>query len=333
MVEAYLVWLKLVVCILVILVAGRNVARYGDVISDRTGIGQVWMGVIAISVITSLPELFTGISSVTIVSAPNLTVGNLLGANAFNLFNLAALDIVYRHGSIISQASPAHRLTGRFSLGLVILVGIFIFISIHFSAMSLGWIGWYTPVIILFYLVAVWRIFKFEKKQQKVEPISLYPEALPMKRVYIYFVISAAFIIGAGIWLATIGDEIAAATGWGQSFVGTLFLAFTTTLPEITVSFTAMRLGAIDMAVANLIGSNLFNLTIIPVIDLIYTRGPILAEVSEGNVVTAAAVAVMSILFLAGLRFRPRRFLRLSWFNVSLIILFLVSAYLSFVLA
>ncbi len=333
MTEAYLVWLKLAVCILVILVAGRNVARYGDIIADRTGIGQVWMGVIAISVITSLPELFTGISSVTLVSAPNLTVGNLIGANAFNLFNLAMLDIIHRNGSIISLASPAHRTTGWFSLGLVVLVGLFIFISVRFSAMALGWIGWYTPIILIFYLVAVWRIFKFEKEQPKEEAISFYPKTLPMRRIYTYFVVSAAFIIGAGIWLATIGDEITAATGWGQSFVGSLFLAFTTTLPEITVSFTAMRIGAIDMAVANLIGSNLFNLTIIPVIDLIYTRGPILAEVSEGNIVTAGAVTLMTVVFLAGLRFRPQRFLRLSWFNLSLIILFLASAYLGFVLA
>jgi cation:H+ antiporter len=333
MIEAYLVWLQFVVCIAVILVAGRNVARYGDIISERTGIGQVWMGVIAISLITSLPELFTGISSVTIVSAPNLTVGNLIGANAFNLFNLAVLDIIHRGNSIISLASPAHRPTGWFSLGLVVLVGLFIFISARFSAMSLGWIGWYTPIIIIFYLAAVWQIFTYEKKYRSMEPPGIFTGAMPMKKVYIYFIVSAVFIIGAGVWLATIGDEIAATTGWGQSFVGSLFLAFTTTLPEITVSFTAMRLGARDMAVANLIGSNLFNLTIIPVIDLIYTRGPILAEVSEANIVTAGVVAVMTVLFLAGLRFRPRRFLRLNWLNVSLVILFLASAYLSFVLA
>ena len=122
-------------------------------------------------------------------------------------------------------------------------------------------------------------------------------------------------------------------TGWGQSFVGTLFLAFTTTLPEITVSFTAMRIGAIDMAVANMIGSNLFNLTIIPVIDLIYSKGPILAHVSESHLFTAVAVTLMSMLFLTGLRFKPGRFFRLSWFNTGLIVLFVASAYLSFVKA
>jgi cation:H+ antiporter len=328
-----LVWLKFVICILVIFFAGQRVAKYGDTISERTGIGQVWMGVIAIALITSLPEFFTGISAVTLVDAPDLTVGNLIGANAFNLFNLALLDIFHRNGSIMSVASQSHRLTGWFSLVLMALVAVFIFVSARFSTMSLGWIGWYTPVIIIFYLFSVRQVFYYEKKHPATKEPSHHPVEMSLKRVYVYFGISAVFIIGAGIWLATIGDEIAQVTGWGQSFVGSLFLAFTTTLPEMTVSFTAMRIGAVDMAVANLIGSNLFNLTIIPVIDLIYGKGPVLAQVSESHVFTAVAVILMSIIFLAGLRFRTGRFLRLSWFNISLIVLFLASAYLSFVLA
>jgi len=154
-----------------------------------------------------------------------------------------------------------------------------------------------------------------------------------MGKVYLKFGVSAVFIIGAGIWLATIGDEISLVTGWGQSCVGSLFLAFTTTLPEITVSFTAMRMGAIDLAVANMIGSNLFNLTIIPVTDLLYVKSPILAAVSEGHLITAIAVILMSLIFIAGLRFKPVRFLRLSWWNCSLIALFLASSYFSFIKA
>jgi cation:H+ antiporter len=326
-----LVWLKLVVCILIIFISGQKVARYGDAIASRTGVGQVWMGVIAIAVITSLPELFTGISAVTLVDSPDLTVGDLLGANAFNMLNLALLDIFHRNGSILVAVSQAHRLTGLFSLILVAIVGAGILISIYVSPTGLGWVGWYTPLIILVYLLAVRQIFYYEKTHPG--PPDLTPDAIPhsLKRVVVYFSIAALFIIGAGIWLATIGDEIAVATGWGQSFVGTLFLAFTTTLPEITVSFTAVRIGASDMAVANMIGSNLFNMAILPVTDLIYTKAPILSAVSEGNLVTAAAVLVMTLLFIIGLRFVPSRRFRLSWWSISLIIIFLVSAYFSFI--
>ena len=87
-----MVWLKLVICILIIFFAGQRVAKYGDIIAERTGLGRVWIGLIAVALITSLPELFTGISAVIIVDAPDLTVGDLIGANAFNMLNLALLD-------------------------------------------------------------------------------------------------------------------------------------------------------------------------------------------------------------------------------------------------
>lgn len=328
-----MVWLKLAICILVIFFSGQKVAKYGDIIAQRTGIGHVWMGVVAVALVTSLPELFTGISAVTLVSAPDLAIGDLIGANAFNLFNLALLDIFHRNGSIMAVASQAHRLTGWFSLILVVIVGVFIFVGTRISEMPLGWIGWYTPLIIIVYLLSVRQLFYYEKKHMAAKEPDTYSVEISLKRVYIYFCISAVFIMGAGIWLATIGDEIAQVTGWGKSFVGSLFLAFTTTLPEITVSFAAMRIGAIDMAVANMVGSNLFNLTIIPVTDLIYTSGPILARISESHLITAAAVALMSLLFIAGLRFKPGRFFRLSWYNTGLIVLFVASAYLSFVMA
>lgn len=325
-----MVWFKLIVCVVIVFLAGRKVAKYGDIIADRTGIGQVWMGIIALSVITSLPEFFTGISAVTLIDSPDLTVGNLIGANAFNLFNLALLDMFYRQGSIMAVASAGHRLSACFSLIFLAIVSGCILLSIHVSTLSLGWIGWYTPVILIFYVFSVRQIFYYEKRNLAMQKPAQYPEELSLKKMYVYFIIAALFIIGAGIWLATIGDEIAAQTGWQQSFVGSLFLAFTTTLPEITVSFTALRLGAFDMAVANLVGSNLFNLTIIGFIDIIYAGGPVLSKISESNLVVAAAVALMTAFFLLALRFRPRRRFPLNWFNLSLVILFLAAAYFSF---
>jgi len=328
-----LVWFKLVVCILIIFFSGQRVAKYGDAIASRTGVGQVWMGVIAIALITSLPELFTGISAVTLVDSPDLTVGDLLGANAFNMLNLAILDIFHRNGSLLAAVSRAHRLTGLFSLILVVIVGASLLISIHVSPLGLGWIGWYSPLIILAYLLAVRQLFYYEKAHPGPPDMTPDESSQSLRRIGVYFGIAALCIIGAGIWLAIIGEEIAVATGWGQSFVGTLFLAFTTTLPEMTVSFTAMRIGASDMALANMIGSNLFNMAILPVIDIIYSKGPILSAVSEGNLVTAAAVIVMTSLFIVGMRFTPARRFRLSWLSISLIAIFIISAYFSFIAA
>jgi cation:H+ antiporter len=330
----WLVWLKFVFCVLVIFFSGRAVAKYGDIIAIRTGLGRVWIGVVLLALVTSLPELFTGISSVTLVGAPDLTVGNLFGANAFNLFNLALLDITYRYGSLFGMVSPVQRLTGWFSMVLAAVAAISIFISRYFFDMGLGWIGWYTPVTILLYLFFMWRIFRSQQRQP-ARPLIEQPDygGATMSRVYLYFVISSVLIIGAGTWLAVIGDEIATVTGWGESFVGSLLIGFSTTLPEITVSFTAMRMGAVDMAVANMIGSNLFNMAIIPIDDLLYAPGPLLNAVSTSHLITAGAVILMTVVFIAGLYQRPKRYFRVSWCSLLLIVLFLAQAYLSYTLA
>lgn len=325
-----MVWFKLIICILLILFSGKRIAKYGDIIAVKSGLGGVWTGFILLALVTSLPELFNGVSAITLIGAPDLTVGNILGANAFNLFNLAILDIAYQNGSLLTAASQTHRLTSWSSLILVIVIATGIFIDIRFSFLGLLWIGWYTPVIVLLYFAFVRVIFIVEKRQNFPSETGLdYGEDTSWK-VYSYFAASAVIIIGAGIWLAFIGEEITLVTGWGESFVGSLILAFITTLPEMTVSYTAMRMGATDMAIANMIGSNLFNATIISIDDLLYLKAPVLSAVSESHIITAILVIIMTMIFVFGINRKPRRFFRLSWWNLILIALFLAGAYFSF---
>ncbi len=325
-----MVWVKLIICIVLIYFSGKRVAKYGDIIAVKSGLGGVWTGFILLAMITSLPELFNGVSAITLIGAPDLTVGNILGANAFNLFNLAILDIAYQNGPLLASASQTHRLTSWSSLILVVVIATGIFVDLRFSFFGLLWIGWYTPVIALLYFAFVRVIFIVEKRQNSPSETGLdYGEDKSWK-VYSHFAASAVIIIGAGIWLAFIGDEITLVTGWGKSFVGSLILAFSTTLPEMTVSYTAMRMGATDMAIANMIGSNLFNATIIPIDDLLYLKAPVLSAVSESHIITAILVIIMTLLFIFGINRKPRRFFRLSWWNLILIALFLMGAYFSF---
>ncbi|MGE0557722.1 MAG: sodium:calcium antiporter, partial [Burkholderiales bacterium] len=93
---------------------------------------------------------------------------------------------------------------------------------------------------------------------------------------------------------------------WNQSFVGTLFVSLATTLPELTVTVGALRIGAVDLAVGNLLGSNLFNLAILAVDDLFYLPGPLLSAVSPIHLVSALSALMMSALAIAGLLYKPR---------------------------
>lgn len=150
--------------------------------------------------------------------------------------------------------------------------------------------------------------------------------------VWVKFSLAAAAVIGAGIWISFIGDDIALATGWGTSFVGSLFLAISTSAPELVVTFTALRLGAVDMAVADILGSNMFNMAIIFLADVFYTRQAILTSASDAHVITAAAGILMSLLVIIALRFRQQKKLGrvISWYSPPLIILYLLGFYFLF---
>jgi len=326
---AYLVWLELAICILIIFFFGHRVAIYGDIIAEKTRLGGLWIGLVLISITTSLPELFNGVSSIFIVNAPDLTVGNLLGANTFNLFNLALLDMASRSGSIMLAVGKGQKLAGWYGIILVALIAIpLLFQSL--ADIRLGWLGLTTPIIMIIYLFSIRQIFLSDKKNPAVTNEQSKYETHSLKRTFILFTISALFIIGAGIWLATIGEDISRITGLGESFIGSILISFTTTLPEITVSFSALRLGAVDMAMSNMLGSNMFNMFLICFDDIIYTKGPILSAVSSNNLITAVTIIVLTLITLAGLYFKPRRLFRLSWYNILIFGIFITGAYLNF---
>ena len=116
-------------------------------------------------------------------------------------------------------------------------------------------------------------------------------------------------------------DALAQELGLSRSFVGTILMALVTTLPEMAVTLAALRLGALDMAIGNLLGSNLFNVLILSVDDLFYTPGPLLADAAPVHAGTAVTALLMTGLVIVGLVMRPRgRVLRVtSWVSVGLL--------------
>jgi len=332
------IWLKFSICVLIILFAGRKVARYGDIIGDKTGLGGLWIGLVLLSVVTSLPELFTGISSVALVKAPDLTIGDVFGSNVINLLILGGMDIAFQNKPLLTAVSPRHLVPASLSMILVAIAAACVLISHRTSwDMGIGWeIGIYTPILVLLYIYFLRVMFKYEQRHNNgfseviEEPES---EAISLRRVYVYFAIAAVFVIGAGTWLAYIGRDISTTMEWGESFVGSLFVAFSTSMPEISVSFAALRLGAIDMCVADIIGSNMFNMLIISVDDIFYRQGPVLAPpVSENHAITGLIVLVMTGVVILGIASRTRHKTRLgfSWYVPLLAGLFIASSYISF---
>jgi cation:H+ antiporter len=139
-------------------------------------------------------------------------------------------------------------------------------------------------------------------------------------------------IVAAGLWLPFVGKQMSQAMGWHSSFVGTLFVAFATSIPELVVTVAAVRIGALDMAVGNVLGSNLFDVLVVAIDDLAFVDGPLLGQVSEVHVATAVTAMMMSGIVIVGLLYRPRsRVLgTVGWVSLLLLALYALNSYVLF---
>src|SRR4030043_2326487 len=114
-----LIWIAFIICTAVIVYSGTKLSRYGDIIAEKTGLGRAWIGLVLMASVTSLPELVTGISSVTYADVPNIAVGDILGSCAFNISILGFVDLIDRKKPIASRAHHGHVLSALFGILLL----------------------------------------------------------------------------------------------------------------------------------------------------------------------------------------------------------------------
>jgi cation:H+ antiporter len=329
-------WLELLVCSALILWSGSFLSRYGDMLAEKTGMGRTWIGLILLSTVTSLPELVTGLSSVTVAGAPDLAVGDVLGSCVFNLMLIGLVDLFYRPSPLLSRVNQGHIL----SAGLGILL-----IGIAAWGLALGaqrmvswplWFGPTAPLILLLYGMAIRRVFQFERRRMaefvKEEAEAMNYAHVPLQTVYRNVAFHAGVMVGAGAWLPFIGKQIAASTGLDHAFVGNLLIAASTSLPEIVITFAAVRLAAPDLAVANLFGSNLFNMAILALDDMAYVHGPLLFHVSPHHLFSAVTALMMTGIAITGLMYQTQKksWAIMTWDSAALLALYVLNGYLLF---
>lgn len=325
-------WLQFAVCALLIGFAGQKLTRYAAVISDRTGLPSSWIGLVLLSAATSLPELFTGLSAVTLFEAPDIAMGDALGSCILNLGLLVALDALSRDESIFCRVDQRHVLTAGFGTILIGIVGLAILTSGTVVGRTFYHVSVSTPLIILIYFVAVRATFTHERRLAIASPTVGEPDPLTLNQAILRYVAAAAVVAIAGSLLPSVGMQIVASTGWQVSFVGTLFVAAATSLPEFVVIVSALRRNSPDMAIAALLGSNLFDILVIAIDDLAYDGGSIFAAVSPANAASAIAAVIMNGIFIVALLYRPKNrfFGTISWASLSLLTAYFFSAYFIF---
>jgi len=203
------------------------------------------------------------------------------------------------------------------------------------SVPVLGWIGINSFFLLVIYLVAMRVVFTYERRRiaeflREVSEEARYSHATK-STAYRRFAFYAVIIVGAATYLPRVADEIARMTGLGGTFVGSIFVALSTSLPEVVVSRAALKMGAVDLAFGNILGSNLFNVAILAVDDILYFRGPILSHISGSHAITATAAMTMTAIAMIALVYRSKKRVAFSsWDSLGIVVVYAFTVLLLF---
>ena len=323
---------------IVIVLAGTRLSRYGDEIAESTGLGRLWIGAVLMSTATSLPEVFTTVSAGW-MNAPDLAAGDLFGAGMSNMLTLGLIDLMHRQKRVWQQAALGHTLTATLAMLLTGLAAFFVLQPVQVSHVGVG-LGSLTLFIL--YVLGMRLVFRQEDVDRRrreqaavVEGIIAKQDILgrraQLHRAVIGFSLGALALLVAAPFLAWSAARIAEETGTSATFVGTSLVAITTSLPELVTAVAAVRLGAFDLAVGNLFGSNAFNMAAFLFADLAYRGGGLLGSVSSAHALTALWSILMMNIGLMGIIYRAeRRFMLIEPDSLLMIIAYVLGLWLLF---
>ena len=339
--------------------AGVRLSKYADKIIEKTGISEVFIGTLGLAIITSLPEVATTLSA-TLAGNVSLAINNLFGSIALQVTILAVGDAMIRNSSLSgSLENPVSRLQAICLSFLLAVVAI----AILYQDIAIFHVGLWSVVLFclyvaLFYVINYFKRMKWwltepeeresigkvkavvsermaEKKEEEKEDDPEEEERklsdVLLSKLGLLFLIAAIGILIGGYFVATSADAIAEKTGIGSSFMGFFLVGLTTSLPELSTTISAAKLKRYRMAFSNIFGTNLLNVGLVFLADLVYFEGPVLDEV--GNFAAAGAILgiMLTSIYQIGLTIKFRKtFFRLGFDSILVVLFYLVGAVILF---
>lgn len=317
----FILWIKFAVCAGLITVFGFRLSGEAQKIVNAGKFSEGFMGVFFLAMITSFPELSTSVATVTELNAPDLGIGDIIGSVIFNIMIIVILDFKLGNRPILSAVKRDQVISCGFTL--LMLGALITSLSLRFStgiALGIFNIGLESVLLAIIYTVAMAVTYKsqvgaLEEKQPGGNILKLWSK----------FVLHGFIIIAAGFWLAYIGKEIVDIYNWDEMYFGTIVIGLATSLPEIVVSIAAVSIGSLDMAIANILGSNLFDMFLVPVIDLLFKDGYVITRISISHIYSCLLAIILTIIVLMSIIYKPKRtYMRLGMGSIMLLITFII---------
>ena len=276
----------LVLAILVVFCAIK-LSYYVDCLDKSTNLSGAFIGGVLLAAITSLPEVFTSLTAVTLLDQPNLVQGNVLGSNIFNLTIIAGIVLFTTKQFKEASLSKSHLKTLVFDIVMCILVLIAIFKPI---TLSLGFLS-INLMSIFMLVVYIISVLMMKNDQSSEDENSEVP--LTIKQILIRFVLFAIALVVISILLTQVSDKLAAQLNLGATLAGAVFLGVVTSLPELSASINLVRMKNFNASVGNVVGSNLFNFMILCMSDFIYRGNIYMHEASVVNLLVFGSIATL----------------------------------------
>ena len=277
----------------VVIYCGAKLAVYGDALATLTGWGRLFVGSLLIALATSLPELSTNVSAVRLDPPnPGLALGDILGSNMLNMFILASVALVFGGKRFLVRVAPEQRylvVVAAALTGLAILMG-----SLNFGA-SVWEVGLSSMVLLVVFVLGMWVVYKTKPVDTRYEEDDPH---ISLTRAWILFGLVSAGVVVSGFFLAWSADEIADITGIASSTLGILLLSVVTSMPEVSATVAAARMGAADLGVGGLFGSCGFNATILFYSDLFYRDGILINQAEPAHLVAGGGAVAMMLISL-----------------------------------
>ncbi len=334
--DVALIWLQLAAAAAAIFAAAHYLAKAAGDISVRTGLGRSFVGVVLLATATSLPELGTGISSVTFVGEPDLAAGDAFGSNLFNLLIIALMELVWRRGPLLNAVDTTSVVVGAVSAGAIGLATVAMVVHGATDALA-GWpVSPLSVALLVAFALGMYPIYVHEKAQESAEDTDQgdgRANVATLPRAALVYGVASLVVVGASVALSLTGDRMADIMGWKASFVGTQFLALSTSLPELATSFAAIRLRLPEMAIGNLLGSNIFNMGIVLFLDdVAFTEGVLWRAVSPVHAISGVAALLMTGIVIVAIlrRGRSRPFRLWTWEAAAIAAVYVAASVLVF---
>lgn len=294
-----MIWLEFVVSAVLIVVAAIKLAECAEVIALRTRLGGMFVGTLLLAGATSLPELFTTLNSLNL-GVPELAAGNIFGSTMFNMLMLAVLDLASRRTRILRRVAVNHALSAGIAVLLTGLAVLFVLADIE---VQIGWVGIDSMILVVGYWLGMGLIFS--KYQMRTVGMPAEPEVpkgvIGLGPAVVCFSGATAVLVIVTPWLVRSSVGIAEVAGISTGFVGASLVALVTSLPEVVTAVAAVRIGAHDLAVGNLFGSNIFNIFALGSTDLFYLQGRFLGTIDPALALTGLAGLLLTSLGLVGI--------------------------------